>query len=103
MSYCIVVWVKKDIAFLRVTLTALLGGTLYTPTLIEVTLGKTFADRGMSRGATVTWLMGQPYDSPKSLSAYRIVGWKIVATYDGLAFGFAVISERIYGLLVCGI
>ncbi|HDQ07058.1 MAG TPA: hypothetical protein ENN36_10120 [Candidatus Bathyarchaeota archaeon] len=86
-----------------VVLAALLGGPMYTPTLIEVALGKALVDLGMSPGATVAWLMGQPYDIPNSLAAYRIVGWKIVVTYGILAFLFAVISGLIYGLLVGGL
>lgn len=86
-----------------VVLAALLGGPLYTPTLIEVALGKALVDLGMSPGATVAWLMGQPYDIPNSLSTYRIVGWKIVVTYGVLAFVSAVLSGLIYGLLVGGL
>jgi len=86
-----------------VVLAALLGGPLYTPTLIEVALGKALVDLGMSPGATVAWLMGQPYDIPNALSASRIVGWKIVVTYGALAFIFAVLSGMIYGLLVGGL
>jgi len=86
-----------------VVLAALLGGPLYTPTLIEVALGKALVDLGMSPGATVAWLMGQPYDIPNSLSTYRIVGWKIVATYGVLAFICAVLSGMIYSLLVGGL
>ena len=86
-----------------VLLAALLGGPLYTPTLIEVALGKALVDLGMSPGATVAWLMGQPYDIPNSLSTYRIVGWKIVVTYGVLAFLAAILSGLIYGLIVNGI
>jgi len=88
---------------LGVVLAALLGGPLYTPTLIEVALGKALVDLGMSPGATIAWLMGQPYDLPNSLSNYRIVGWKIVLVYDILAFAFAIVSGLIYGLLVSGL
>ena len=86
-----------------VVVAAALGGPLYTPTLIEVALGKALVDLGMSPGATVAWLMGQPYDIPNSLSTYRIVGWKIVITYGVLAFVSAVLSGLIYGLLVGGL
>ena len=86
-----------------VVVAALLGGPLYTPTLIEVALGKALVDLGMSPGATVAWLMGQPYDIPNSLSTYRITGWKIVVAYGVLAFSFAVLSGIIYGLLVGGL
>jgi uncharacterized membrane protein YraQ (UPF0718 family) len=86
-----------------VVLAALLGGPLYTPTLIEVALGKALVDLGMSPAATIAWLMGQPYDIPNSLSTSRIVGWKIVVTYGVLAFIAAVFSGFIYGIIVGGI
>jgi len=88
---------------LGVLLAGLLAGPLYTPTLIEVVLGRALVDLGMSPGATIAWLMGQPYDIPNALSTSRIVGWKIVITYGVLAFVFAVSSGLIYGLLVGGL
>ena len=83
------------------TWTTLTDG-LYTPTLIEVVLGKALMDLGMTPAATVAWLMGQPYDIPNSLSASRVVGWRIVATYGLLAFISAVLSGLVYGLLTGG-
>jgi uncharacterized membrane protein YraQ (UPF0718 family) len=85
-----------------VVVAALLGGPLYTPTLIEVVLGKALMDLGMTPAATVSWLMGQPYDIPNSLSASRVVGWRIVATYGLLAFISAVLSGLVYGILTGG-
>lgn len=82
-----------------VVVAAFLGGPLYTPTLIEIVLGKALVDLGMSPAATLAWLMGQPYDIPNSLSASRVVGWKIVITYGLLAFISAVLSGLIYGAL----
>ena len=84
---------------LGVVLAALLGGPLYTPTLIEVALGRALVDLGMSPAATVSWLMGQPYDIPNSLSTSRVVGWRIVVTYGVFAFFFAVLSGLLYGVL----
>jgi len=86
-----------------VVVAAILGGPLYTPTLIEVALGKALVDLGMSPGPTVAWLMGQPYDIPNSLSTYRIVGWRIVITYGVLAFVSAVLSGLIFGLIMGGL
>ena len=88
---------------LGVLFAALLAGPLYTPTLIEVALGKALVNLGMSPGATVAWLMGQPYDIPNALSTSRIVGWKIVLTYAFLAFVFAVVSGLLFGLIIGGI
>lgn len=82
-----------------VVFAALLAGPLYTPTLIEVVVGKALVDLGMSPGPTIAWLMGQPYDIPNALSTSRIVGWKIVITFGVLAFCAAVISGLIYGAL----
>jgi len=82
---------------------AILAGPLYTPTLIEVAMGKALVNLGMTPGATVAWLMGQPYDIPNALSTYRIVGWKIVIIYSLLAFTAAVFSGLIYSLLIGGI
>jgi uncharacterized membrane protein YraQ (UPF0718 family) len=82
---------------------AILAGPLYTPTLIEVAIGKALVNLGMTPGATVAWLMGQPYDVPNALSTSRIVGWKIVIVYSLLAFTAAVFSGLIYSLLIGGI
>jgi hypothetical protein len=81
---------------------AILAGPLYTPTLIEVAIGKALVNLGMTPGATVAWLMGQPYDVPNALSTSRIVGWKIVIVYSLLAFTAAVFSGLLYGLLIGG-
>ena len=93
------IWLQGPVGVL---VAALLGGPLYTPTLIEVVLGKALMDLGMSPAATVAWLMGQPYDIPNSLSASKIVGWKIVITYGVLSFIAAVLSGLLYGVLVGG-
>jgi uncharacterized membrane protein YraQ (UPF0718 family) len=85
-----------------VVVAALLGGPLYTPTLIEVVIGRALMDLGMSPAATIAWLMGQPYDIPNSLSASKVVGWKIVITYGILAFISAVFSGIIYGIITGG-
>lgn len=85
-----------------VVYSAILAGPLYTPTLIEVALGKALVNLGMAPAATLAWLMGQPYDIPNALSTSRIVGWKIVIAYALLAFVAAVFSGLIYGVLVGG-
>jgi uncharacterized membrane protein YraQ (UPF0718 family) len=81
---------------------AFLAGPLYTPTLIEVALGKALVNLGMAPAATIAWLMGQPYDIPNMLSTSRIVGWKIVITYGFLAFFASVFSGLLYGVLAGG-
>lgn len=85
---------------LGVVIAAVIGGPLYTPTLVEIVLGKALVDLGMSKGATLSWLMGQPYDVPNTISASRIVSWKIVLSYAILALLFSIMSGLIYGVLV---
>jgi uncharacterized membrane protein YraQ (UPF0718 family) len=65
-------------------------------------VGRALVDLGMTPGATLAWLMGQPYDIPNSLSASKVVGWRIVITYGFLAFLSAVLSGLIYGLVIGG-
>jgi uncharacterized membrane protein YraQ (UPF0718 family) len=88
---------------LGVLFAAVLAGPLYTPTLIEVAVGKALVNLGMTPGPTVAWLMGQPYDIPNALSTSRITGWKIVLTYAVLAFVFAVVSGLLLGLMTGGL
>jgi uncharacterized membrane protein YraQ (UPF0718 family) len=88
---------------LGVLFAAVLAGPLYTPTLIEVAVGKALVNLGMTPGPTVAWLMGQPYDIPNALSTSRITGWKIVVTYAVLAFVFAVVSGLLFGLITGGL
>jgi uncharacterized membrane protein YraQ (UPF0718 family) len=85
-----------------VVYSAILAGPLYTPTLIEVALGKALVNLGMAPAATIAWLMGQPYDIPNMLSTSRIIGWKIVITYGFLAFCTSILSGLLYGILTGG-
>ncbi|MEM2967852.1 MAG: permease [Candidatus Bathyarchaeia archaeon] len=81
---------------------AILAGPLYTPTLIEVALGKALVNLGMAPAATIAWLMGQPYDIPNMLSTSRIIGWKIAITYGFSAFLASIFSGLLYGVLTGG-
>jgi len=40
---------------------SVLGGPLYTPALVEIVIGRGLRNLGMSKGALLAWLMGQPY------------------------------------------
>jgi len=77
-----------------------LGGPLYTPTLVEIVLARALIDLGMSKGATLSWLMGQPYDIPNMVAASRFVKWKVVLLYAVVALAFSIASGLVYGLLV---
>ena len=82
-----------------ILLASVIGGPLYTPTLVEIVLGKGMFDLGMSKGALLSWLMGQPYDVANALAVSRIVRWKVVLTYMIIAWAGSVAFGLIYGTL----
>jgi len=88
---------------LGVIVASVIGGPLYTPTLIEIVLGRSLVKLGMSSGATLAWLMGQPYDIPNTLAASRIVPWKVVISYAVLALASSITAGLIYGSLTGGL
>jgi len=71
---------------------------LYTPTLVEIVLGRGLWDLGMSKGALLAWLMGQPYDIANALAVSRIARWKVVLTYMAIAWAGSVIFGLLYGV-----
>lgn len=85
--------------FSGILLASVIGGPLYTPTLVEIVLGRGLMDLGMSKGAMLSWLMGQPYDIPNMIATSRIVRWKVVVTYAVIAWIFSVSFGLTYGLL----
>jgi hypothetical protein len=82
-----------------ILIASVIGGPLYTPTLVEIVLGKGMWDLGMSKGALLAWLMGQPYDVANALAVSRIVRWKVVLTYMVIAWAGSVIFGITYGIL----
>jgi hypothetical protein len=82
-----------------VLIASIIGGPLYTPTLVEIVLGQGMWRLGMSKGALLSWLMGQPYDIANALAVSKIARWKIVLTYMLIAWAGSVIFGLLYGLL----
>ncbi|MEM3666806.1 MAG: permease, partial [Candidatus Bathyarchaeia archaeon] len=85
-----------------VLLASVLGGPLYTPTLVEIVLGRGIWVREgiiLSKGALLSWLMGQPYDFANALAVSRIAKWKVVVTYFIIAWVGSVIFGLLYGTL----
>jgi len=82
-----------------VLVASVLGGPLYTPTLVEIALGQELLGKGMSKGALLSWLMGQPYDFANAMAVSRIVKWKVVATYMVIAWTGSVVFGLLYGFL----
>ncbi|MCW4032052.1 MAG: permease [Candidatus Bathyarchaeota archaeon] len=86
--------------FQGILIASVIGGPLYTPTLVEIVLGKGLLDLGMSQAALLSWLMGQPYDIPNMMAASKIIRWKSVLTYALIAWMGSVIFGVIYGLVI---
>lgn len=86
-----------------VILGSVIGGPLYTPTLVEIVLAKGLMDLGMSSAATLSFLMGQPYDVPNMIATSRIVRWKVVLAYAVFALIFSIISGLLYGIATGGL
>jgi uncharacterized membrane protein YraQ (UPF0718 family) len=82
-----------------VFIASVLGGPLYTPTLVEIVIGRGLWILGMSKGALLAWLMGQPYDVANALAVSRIAKWKVVLTYMLIAWAGSVIFGLLYGAL----
>jgi len=82
-----------------VFLASVIGGPLYTPTLVEIVLGKGLLELGMSKGALLSWLMGQPYDVANALAVSKIARWKVVLTYMLIAWAGSVFFGLLYGIL----
>jgi uncharacterized membrane protein YraQ (UPF0718 family) len=83
-----------------VLLASIIGGPLYTPTLVEIVLGRSLIQLGMSKAALLSWLMGQPYDIPNMIAISRIVRWKVVLLYAVIAWICSVLFGFGYGLLL---
>lgn len=82
-----------------VLIASVICGPLYTPTLVEIVLGQGMWKLGMSKGALLSWLMGQPYDVANALAVSRIARWKVVLTYMLIAWAGSVIFGLLYGTL----
>lgn len=86
-----------------ILLASVIGGPLYTPTLVEIVLGKGLLNLGMSQAALLSWLMGQPYDIPNMMAASKIIKWKSVLTYALIALAFSIASGLLYGWFIVGL
>ncbi|MBC7091478.1 MAG: permease [Nitrososphaeria archaeon] len=82
-----------------VLLASVIGGPLYTPTLVEVVLGRSLLSLGMSKAALLSWLMGQPYDIPNMMATSKVVGWKVVLSYAAIAWACSVSFGTLYGVI----
>jgi uncharacterized membrane protein YraQ (UPF0718 family) len=91
------------IGFRGILIASIVGGPLYTPTLVEIILGRGLLDLGMSRASLLSWLMGQPYDIPNMMATSKIIRWKSVLTYALIAWMGSVIFGMLYGIITAGL
>ena len=82
-----------------VLIASVIGGPLYTPTLVEIVIGKGLVALGMTQGPLLSWLMGQPYDVVNAVAVSRVVRWKVVLTYVAIAWIGSVIAGLVYGTI----
>ena len=85
--------------FTGILLASVIGGPLYTPTLVEIVLGRSLLGLGMSKASLLSWLMGQPYDIPNMVAVSRVIRWKVVLTYALIAWASSVTFGLLYGII----
>lgn len=83
-----------------ILLASIIGGPLYTPTLVEVAIGKSLLALGMSKAALLSWLMGQPYDFANMVAVSRITKWKVVISYALIALACSILFGILYGIAI---
>jgi uncharacterized membrane protein YraQ (UPF0718 family) len=91
------------VGFQGILLASVIGGPLYTPTLVEIVLGRSLLSLGMSQAALLSWLMGQPYDIPNMMAASKIIRWKSVLTYAVIAWMGSIFFGVVYGFALGGL
>jgi uncharacterized membrane protein YraQ (UPF0718 family) len=82
-----------------VLIASVIGGPLYTPTLVEVVIAKGLVDLGMTKGPLLSWLMGQPYDVVNAVAVSRVARWKVVLTYMAVAWTGSIAFGLLYGVI----
>ncbi len=93
-------WVEKYFTgFIGLVIAALLGGPLYTPTLVEIVLTQELINLGMQRDVALSFMMGQPYDVVSMVPNSKYFKWKGVLLYSVIFFVFSILSGLFYGLI----
>ena len=82
-----------------VLIASVAAGPLYTPTLVEIVLGRSLLQLGMSKAALLSWLMGQPWDIPNMMAVSKVARWKVVLTYAFIAWACSVAFGLLYGII----
>lgn len=85
--------------FQGIVVAALLGGPLYTPTLVEIALTQMLLSKGMDRATALSFVMGQPYDFVSMAPNSKYFTWKGISLYTIIFLSFSILSAVIYGII----
>jgi len=85
--------------FWGIVIAALLGGPLYTPTLVEITMTKSLMMKGMDNPTALSFMMGQPYDFVSMVPNSKYFKWRGVLMYSLVFFIISILSAVIYALI----
>jgi len=93
-------WITDYFTGIRgIVIAALLGGPLYTPTLVEIAMTKSLLLKGMDGATALSFMMGQPYDFVSMVPNSKYFKWKGVIIYSAVFFIFSILSAVIYALI----
>ncbi|MEA2070425.1 MAG: permease, partial [Asgard group archaeon] len=82
-----------------IVIAALVGGPLYTPTLVEIVMTKSLMVLGMDRATALSFMMGQPYDFVSMVPNSKYFKWTGVLIYTLVFFIFSIIAGVIFALI----
>jgi uncharacterized membrane protein YraQ (UPF0718 family) len=85
--------------FWGIVIAALLGGPLYTPTLVEIVMTRSLMLKGMDRATALSFMMGQPYDFVSMVPNSKYFKWRGVLMYSLVFFVISILSAVIYALI----
>ncbi|TFG17223.1 MAG: hypothetical protein EU530_10925 [Promethearchaeota archaeon] len=85
--------------FWGIVIAALLGGPLYTPTLVEIVMTKSLMSLGMDNPTALSFMMGQPYDFVSMVPNSKYFKWRGVLMYSLVFFFISIGSAVLYALI----
>ncbi len=85
--------------FWGIVIAALLGGPLYTPTLVEIAMTNSLMSKGMGEATALSFMMGQPYDFVSMVPNSKYFKWRGVLMYSLVFFVISILSAVLYALI----
>jgi uncharacterized membrane protein YraQ (UPF0718 family) len=85
--------------FWGIVIAALLGGPLYTPTLVEIAMTRSLMLKGMDNATALSFMMGQPYDFVSMVPNSKYFKWRGVLMYSLVFFVISIVSAVLYALI----